>query len=60
VQRGLAALATTGLVYDLLTLPPQLPAALRAIVDLPELAYGLRSLELSDCAELASVTHPGK
>ena len=44
VQRGLAALAGTGLVYDLLTLPPQLPAALRAVVDVPELTFVLDHL----------------
>lgn len=39
VLRGLAAVADAGLVYDLLTLPPQLPAALRTVVDLPELRF---------------------
>ncbi len=39
VLRGLGQVAQAGLVYDLLTLPPQLPAALRAVVDVPELTF---------------------
>lgn len=39
VLRGLGAVAEAGLTYDLLTYPHQLPAALRAVVDVPELTY---------------------
>jgi L-fuconolactonase len=44
VLRGLGQIAAAGLVYDLLTLPPQLPAALRAVVDVPELTFVLDHL----------------
>jgi L-fuconolactonase len=36
VRKGLRAVAEAGLVYDLLVLVPQLPAALAAVRDLPE------------------------
>jgi L-fucono-1,5-lactonase len=36
VRRGLRAVAEAGLVYDLLVLVPQLPAALAAVRDLPD------------------------
>ncbi|WP_350280152.1 amidohydrolase family protein [Kribbella sp. HUAS MG21] len=39
VQRGLAAVADAGLVYDLLTKPPQLPAAIQAARNLPQLSF---------------------
>ncbi|GGU79222.1 amidohydrolase [Streptomyces albospinus] len=41
VRRGLGALAAVGLVYDLLVTPRELPAAQRAVADLPELAFVL-------------------
>jgi L-fuconolactonase len=44
VRRGLAAVAAAGLVYDLLTLPHQLPAAVRTAAALPELRFVLDHL----------------
>lgn len=37
VRRGLAAVETAGLVYDLLVRPRELPAALRTVADFPDL-----------------------
>lgn len=39
VQRGLSAVADAGLVYDLLTKPPHLPAAIRTARNLPHLTF---------------------
>ncbi|MBC6468299.1 amidohydrolase family protein [Actinomadura alba] len=39
VRRGLRAVAGAGLAYDLLTLPHQLPAAVRTATVLPELTF---------------------
>ncbi|MFC9065348.1 amidohydrolase family protein [Streptomyces harbinensis] len=44
VQRGLAAVAAAGLVYDLVILPHQLPAATRAAALRPELTFVLDHL----------------
>ncbi|WP_055491210.1 amidohydrolase [Streptomyces sp. TP-A0356] len=44
VQRGLAAVAGSGLVYDLVVLPHQLPACVRAAAALPELTFVLDHL----------------
>jgi L-fuconolactonase len=44
VRRGLRAVADAGLVYDLLTLPRQLPAAIEAARALPELTFVLDHL----------------
>jgi L-fuconolactonase len=44
VRRGLAAVAAAGLVYDLIVLPHQLPACLKAAVDHPELTFVLDHL----------------
>lgn len=41
VRRGLRAVRDAGLVYDLLTLPRQLPAAIRAAAALPDLTFVL-------------------
>ncbi len=41
VRRGLRALAAAGLVYDLLVLVPQLPAARAVVRDIPELRFVL-------------------
>src|SRR5690606_34548345 len=41
VLRGLAAVAAAGLVYDLVVLPHQLPAATRAAAALPGLVFVL-------------------
>ncbi|MEU5820078.1 amidohydrolase family protein [Streptomyces sp. NPDC047803] len=41
VRRGLAAVADAGLVYDLVVLPHQLPAATRAAAALPGLVFAL-------------------
>ncbi len=41
VLRGLAAVAEAGLAYDLLTLPPQLPAAVACAAALPQLRFVL-------------------
>jgi L-fuconolactonase len=41
VQRGLAAVAEAGLVYDLLVRPPQLPAAIRTVRRHPQLQFVL-------------------
>jgi L-fuconolactonase len=41
VQRGLAAVAEAGLVYDLLVRPPQLPAAIETVARLPQLSFVL-------------------
>jgi L-fucono-1,5-lactonase len=39
VRRGLAAVGEAGLVYDLLTLPHQLPAARRTVAALPDVRF---------------------
>ena len=39
VQRGLAAVASAGLAYDLLTKPPHLPAAIQTARNLPQLTF---------------------
>ncbi|MBC6463328.1 amidohydrolase family protein [Actinomadura sp. HBU206391] len=39
VRRGLGAVAGAGLAYDLLTVPHQLPAAIRTAAALPELTF---------------------
>jgi L-fuconolactonase len=39
VRRGLSAVADAGLVYDLLTIPSQLPAAIATVRALPELVF---------------------
>jgi L-fuconolactonase len=44
VRRGLAAVAAAGLVYDLIVLPHQLAACLKAAVDHPELTFVLDHL----------------
>jgi L-fuconolactonase len=44
VLRGLRAVADAGLRYDLLTLPHQLPAAIRAATEIPELTFVLDHL----------------
>jgi len=44
VQRGLAAVAEAGLVYDLVVLPHQLPACAKAAVLLPQLTFVLDHL----------------
>ncbi|HXA58163.1 MAG TPA: amidohydrolase family protein [Streptosporangiaceae bacterium] len=44
VTRGLAAVASAGLVYDLLVLPRQIPAAVTAVASLPELTFVLDHL----------------
>lgn len=44
VRRGLRALASAGLVYDLVVLPHQLPAATRAAAAVPELTFVLDHL----------------
>jgi L-fuconolactonase len=41
VRRGLAAVAGAGLAYDLLVVPPQLPAAIETVAALPELTFML-------------------
>lgn len=41
VRRGLAAVAEAGLAYDLLVAPPQLPAVIETVADLPELRFVL-------------------
>jgi L-fuconolactonase len=41
VRRGLAAVARARLVYDLLVVPPQLPAAVETVAALPELTFVL-------------------
>ena len=41
VRRGLAAVGRAGLVYELLTLPHQLPAAVRTAAALPEVSFVL-------------------
>ncbi len=41
VRRGLAAVAGAGLAYDLLVVPPQLPAAIETVAALPELTFVL-------------------
>ncbi|WP_447009589.1 amidohydrolase family protein [Saccharothrix hoggarensis] len=41
VLRGLAAVGRAGLVYDLLTVPRQLPAARRAVAALPDVPFVL-------------------
>ncbi|MFC9914037.1 amidohydrolase family protein [Streptomyces sp. NPDC127197] len=44
VRRGLAAVADTGLVYDLVVLPDQLPACVKAAEALPQLTFVLDHL----------------
>lgn len=44
VRRGLAAVASAGLAYDLLTLPHQLSAAIETVAALPELTFVLDHL----------------
>lgn len=44
VRRGLRAVADAGLVYDLLTLPHQLPAAIDTVRALPQLTFVLDHL----------------
>ncbi|WP_433510774.1 amidohydrolase family protein [Nonomuraea sp. CA-143628] len=44
VRRGLAAVASAGLAYDMLTLPHQLPAAIETVAALPELTFVLDHL----------------
>lgn len=44
VQRGLAAVAASGLSYDVLVRPQQLPAAVRAAAGLPDLTFVLNHL----------------
>ncbi|MFD8388200.1 amidohydrolase family protein [Streptomyces sp. NPDC059680] len=44
VQRGLAAVATAGLVYDLVVLPHQLPACVEVAHALPQLTFVLDHL----------------
>ncbi|MCZ0985475.1 amidohydrolase family protein [Streptomyces diastatochromogenes] len=44
VQRGLAAVAAAGLVYDLVVLPHQLPACAKAAASLPQLTFVLDHL----------------
>jgi L-fuconolactonase len=44
VRRGLAALAATGLSFDLVLQPSQLPSAVRAAASLPELTFVLDHL----------------
>ncbi|MFJ8927257.1 amidohydrolase family protein [Streptomyces sp. NPDC102364] len=44
VRRGLAAVADAGLVYDLLVLPHQLPACVKAAAEFPELTFVLDHL----------------
>jgi L-fuconolactonase len=41
VRRGLAAVGAAGLVYELLTLPHQLPAAVRTVAALPDVPFVL-------------------
>jgi L-fuconolactonase len=41
VRRGLATVARAGLVYDVLVRPPQLPAALRVVREVPDLRFVL-------------------
>lgn len=56
VLRGLRAVAAAGLVYDLLVLPRQLPAAARAAALLPELTFVLDHAGKPPVA--LGVTHP--
>jgi L-fuconolactonase len=51
VTRGLAAVASAGLVYDLLVLPRQIPAAVTAAASLPELTFVLDHLGKPPIAE---------
>ena len=44
VRRGLAAVAEAGLVYDLVVLPHQLPACVKAAKSLPQLTFALDHL----------------
>lgn len=41
VRRGLAAVGAAGLLYELLTIPVQLPAAVRTVASLPDVAFVL-------------------
>jgi L-fuconolactonase len=56
VERGLAAVAEAGLVYDLLVRPPQLPAAVETVAALPELSFVLDHAAKPDIA--AGTTEP--
>jgi L-fuconolactonase len=56
VRRGLRVVADAGLVYDLLTLPHQLPAAIDAVRALPGLAFVLDHLSKPPIA--AGELHP--
>src|SRR5580765_3236421 len=56
VRRGLRAVAGAGLVYDLLTLPHQLPAAIDTVRALPGLTYVLDHLSKPSIA--AGELHP--
>jgi L-fuconolactonase len=53
VRRGLAAVAEAGLTYDLLVVPPQLPAAIETAAALPELRFVL------DHAGKPDIAHDG-
>lgn len=41
VRRGIAAVGSAGLLYELLTIPVQLPAAVRTVADLPDVPFVL-------------------
>ena len=56
VRRGLGAVADAGLVYDLLTLPHQLPAAIDTVRALPGLTFVLDHLSKPPIA--AGELHP--
>jgi L-fucono-1,5-lactonase len=56
VRRGLRAVTGAGLVYDLLTLPHQLPAAIDTVRSLPELTFVLDHLSKPPIA--AGELHP--
>jgi len=56
VRRGLRAVAGAGLVYDLLTLPHQLPAAIDTVRALPDLTFVLDHLSKPPIA--AGELHP--
>lgn len=50
VQRGLAAVAAAGLVFDLLVTPPQLPAATETVAALADLSFVLAHAGKPDIA----------
>lgn len=54
VLRGLRTLGEHGLVYDLLTLPHQLPAAITAVRQLPEVRFVLDHLSKPPIAAIAA------